>query len=179
MKSHGFRITRKPRSLWGMGTGVRRGMRFIPRYYNTVKPFMRPAVCSPGMVDCKERKQQVHFHECLECGNFRVWHAKDDGLKRCYHEFKDLESRGFYDGTWDDHPENFDPETFESIQEQKRLNERLNREMELERAELDERAEELANDRSPEDYYGYEFYESDEEDDHEEDEPHDYDEEEW
>lgn len=127
--------------------------------------------CHPGYVDCPERETKVHFRECLECENFKVWHEKDQGLKRCWHEYKDLESRGRYDGTWDDHPENFDPETFTRLQEKKHINEEVNREMELERAELDRKAEELLQD--PTYYYGDlwkmdEGEEEDEDDDEEE-----------
>ncbi len=105
----------------------------------------RPSVvCNPGKVDCPEQKKEVRFTECMECEKFKVWHEKDGDVKRCWYEYKDLKSRGFYDGTWDDHPENFDPDTFAQIQERKRLNREVNRELESERFELREKAEELA-----------------------------------
>lgn len=122
----------------------------------------RPSiVCQPGYVDCPELKKKVHFTECLECDKFQVWHEKDGEMKRCYHEFKDLESRGFYDGTWDDHPENFDPDTFAEIQERKCLNEEVNRELEQEFAEYESKAEELKED--PSYYYGDHWMEDGEE----------------
>ncbi len=160
---------------WRDGGGFR-GMGFLQKYYTS--RYRPPKACSAGMVDCSERKEKVHFIGCLKCERFQVWNANDGDFKRCYHEFRDLSSRGFYDGTWDNHPENFDPESFERIQEQKRRNEEINREMELERAELEKKAE-LAKERSPYDYYGYEYYESDEDDDSEEDGPYDYDEVGW
>lgn len=94
-------------------------------------------------VDCPESGCEVCFSDCLRCTNFQQWHEKDDGLRRCYHEYLDLDSRGYYDGTWDDHPENFDPETFERIQERKQRNEAFFQEMESEREKLDKMAEEL------------------------------------
>jgi len=143
---------------------------FLNKYY-TGK--YRPAVvCHTGEVDCPERKQKVHFSECLECEKFRVWHSLDGGLKRCFYEYKDLKSRGFYDGTWDDHPENFDPETFASIQERKRLNEEVNRELEQEFAEFESKTEELAE--YPSYYYGDFWMEEDAEDQSEEDDEEDY-----
>lgn len=119
------------------------------KYTGTSRPSI---VCDPGMVDCPERKEKVHSRDCVECEKFQVWHEKDEDFKRCFHEFKDLESRGHYDGTWNDHPENFDPETFRRIQEEKRLNEEVNREMELERQELRSQAEELMK-KIPDDYF--------------------------
>ena len=96
------------------------------------------------LVDCAECGCQVCLSTCLECPQYQVWEEKDDKLRRCYHEYIDLESRGYYDGTWDDHPENFsDPDDFERIQERKKRNEEINREMELEREELERMAEEL------------------------------------
>lgn len=103
----------------------------------------RPArVCNPGTRECPELGKEVYIFECLECEKYAIWHEKDE-FRMCYYEFKELESRGRYDGTWDDHPENFDPETFERIREEKRRNEEINRELDLERAELEKRAEEL------------------------------------
>ena len=103
----------------------------------------RPAkVCTPPVRDCPDLGREAYVFECLECEKYKVWHEKD-GFKRCYYEFKELETRGFYDGSWDSHPENFDPETFERIREQQRRNEQINREFEIERDELGKRAEEL------------------------------------
>lgn len=121
--------------------GGYRGLGFLyKRYIGRYRPAW---ICHPGYVDCPEQGGKVHFRECVQCEKFQVWDEKDQALKRCWHEFKDLKSRGFYDGTWDDHPENFDPDTFARIQERKRINEEANREFELERAELARRAEEL------------------------------------
>jgi hypothetical protein len=109
---------------------------------------IRPAACQVQTIDCPERKEQVRFTDCLECEKFQVWHEKDGTLKRCHHEYLDLKKRGYYDGTWDDHPENFLPDEFARLQERKRLNEELNREFESERSELKRRAEEIAEDPS-------------------------------
>lgn len=94
-------------------------------------------------VDCPERGAKVWFDECVRCEKFALWHSKDE-IQRCWHEFKALEARGYYDGTWQDHPENYDPETFAQLREEKRNRERVLREMEAERAELARLAEELA-----------------------------------
>jgi hypothetical protein len=98
--------------------------------------------CYTRPVDCPELGTQVHFSTCLRCDRHQIWDPKDE-IKRCWYEYKDLKSRGYYDGTWDDHPENFDPETFQKIQEEKRLNEEILRKMEAERPELERMAEEL------------------------------------
>lgn len=103
--------------------------------------------CYTRPVDCPELGEQVSFVTCLRCDKHRIWDPKDE-IKRCYWEYKDLKSRGFYDGTWDDHPENFDSETFQRIQEQKRLYQSINQEMEQERTELQSRAEELQKEDS-------------------------------
>ena len=103
----------------------------------------RPArVCAPPTRECPELGREAFVFECLECEKYSVWHEKD-GFRRCYYEFRELESRGFYDGTWDDHPENFDPETFARIQERKRRNEEINRELETEWEALERKAKEL------------------------------------
>lgn len=135
----------------------------------------RPAaVCQPCPIDCPERKEQVHFVDCLECEKFQVWHSMDGDMKSCWYEFKDLKSRGHYDGTWDDHPENFDPETFAEIQERKRLNAEVNRELESEFAEFKSRAEELAVDSRTSNYYEY-YWEDENDEDSEEGEKLDQD----
>ena len=104
----------------------------------------RPArVCTPPARECPELGREAFVFECLECEKYAIWHEKDE-YRTCYYEFKELESRGHYDGTWDDHPENFDPETFARIQEQKRWNEQVNMELETEWQDLERRAEELA-----------------------------------
>ena len=105
--------------------------------------FVPAAACHTRKIDCPERKEEVDFLDCLECGKFKVWHPLDGELKRCWHEFKDLEERGAYDGTWDEHPENFDPETFARLQERKRLNEEINRELESEMALLERKDEDV------------------------------------
>jgi hypothetical protein len=98
----------------------------------------------PGIVDCPEAGAAISFESCLRCPRFRVWSAQDDGFRRCWHEYKALEERGYYDGTWDDHPENFDPETFERIQETKRLDEEFASDFEREKLEMAHQAEALA-----------------------------------
>jgi hypothetical protein len=140
---------------------------YMPNYWRNFIP-------DPGEVDCPEKDERVHFSKCVQCEKFQLWHEQDDGLRRCYHQYLDLKSRGHYDGTWDDHPENFDPETFARIQEQKRRNEEIRREMELERKELEKLSEEMEKEGNPvyeyfqkkygEDYHGEE-YDDDESDD--------------
>lgn len=97
----------------------------------------------PGSADCPEAGETISFENCLHCPKFRVWSPQDEGFRRCWHEFRDLESRGHYDGTWQDHPENYDPETFARIQESKRLNEEFAADFEREKAEMARLAEEL------------------------------------
>jgi hypothetical protein len=131
-------------------------------------------------VDCPESGCEVCFSDCLRCESYQVWHDKDDGLRRCYHEYIDLESRGHYDGTWDDHPENFDdPDDFERIQERKQRNEEINRKMELEREELKRMAEEFEKgeeemrrsiDSDYDEYLKGEYGEYEDERDHEDEE---------
>jgi len=95
-------------------------------------------------VDCPERGAKVWFDECVRCDKFALWH-KNDGIRRCWHEFKALEARGFYDEEkWLSFLEKADPETFAELQEEKRNRERVLREMEAEKAELARLAEELA-----------------------------------
>ena len=101
------------------------------------------AIVGPPVL-CQEQGREVPYIDCLKCERFAVWHAKDESFRRCWHKFKDLESRGYYDDTWDDHPENFDPETFARLQEEKRHREDVLREMEADKAELARLAEELA-----------------------------------
>lgn len=97
----------------------------------------------------------------------------DGDMKICWYEYKDLKSRGHYDGTWNDHPENFDPETFAEIQERKRLNAEVNRELESEFAGHESKAKELAED--PSYYYGdYWKFEEEDEDQTEDDDEEDY-----
>lgn len=124
-------------------------------------------------VDCPESGCEVCFSDCLRCENFQQWDERDE-LRRCYHKYMDLESRGYYDGTWDDHPENFDPETFERIQERKQRNEDFEREMELERKdeEFERRAEEIERkaDAEYEEYLKDKYGEYEDERDHEEEE---------
>jgi len=108
-------------------------------------------VCTPPARDCPDLGREAYVFECLECGKYKVWHERD-GFKRCYYEFKELESKGFYDGTWDSHPENFLREDFERLQEQRRTNEQVNREFEIERPGLEKRAEEL-EEKFPESYF--------------------------
>jgi len=105
-------------------------------------PRFRGRLPSPP-VFCPAQRKEIAFAFCLECPEFRVWSAQDGDFRRCRHEFLSLAARGFYDGTWDDHPENFDAETFEQLQEEKRIRERVLAEMEAEREQLERMAEEL------------------------------------
>jgi hypothetical protein len=94
-------------------------------------------------VFCPEAGREIAFAFCLECPEFRVWSAQDGDFGRCRHEYLSLQARGYYDGTWDDHPENFDPETFERIQERKRLNEEFARDFDQEKVKMMELARAL------------------------------------
>lgn len=111
--------------------------RFSNRFSRGSKP---PPYTKP--VDCPESGCQVCFSTCVQCSKFQEWHEKDDGMKRCYHEYKDLESRGHYDGTWEDHPENYTHEEWQQYLEEKQLNEEINREMEKESVEMEKLAKE-------------------------------------
>jgi hypothetical protein len=99
----------------------------------------------PGSADCPEAGKTISFENCLACPKYAVWSPQDE-IRRCWNEFKDLEARGYYDGNWEDHPENYDPETFERIQETKRLNEEFAADFEREKAEMARLAEKLARD---------------------------------
>ncbi len=96
----------------------------------------------PGSADCPEAGATISFENCLRCPKYAVWSPLDQ-IRRCWHEFKDLESRGYYDGMWEDHPENYDPETFERIQETKRLNAEFAADFERDKAEMARLAEEF------------------------------------
>jgi len=105
---------------------------------------------------CPEAGKEIAFINCLTCAKFAVWNAQDGDLKRCFYEFKNLASRGYYDGTWDDHPENFDSETFAEIQARKKLNAEFAADFEREKRELARLADELARnsyDDSFDDFY--------------------------
>jgi len=114
------------RSPFNVGLGARR------RFY-------------PGSADCPEAGETISFENCLRCPKYAVWNAQDE-IRRCWHEFKDLEARGYYDNTWDSHIENFknEPEVFEEIQARKRLNEEFAADFEREKAEMARLAEKLA-----------------------------------
>jgi len=97
-------------------------------------------------VFCQAQGKEIAFAFCLECPGFRVWNAKDGDFRRCRHEYLALEAKGYYDGTWDQHPENFDPETFAEIKERKRANEQFARDFEREKTEMERQAEALEQD---------------------------------
>jgi len=133
----------------------------------------------PGSVDCPEAGETISFAACLSCPKYAEWHAQDDGLKRCWFEFKDLASRGYYDGTWDEHPENFDAKTFAEIQEQKRLNEEVRGQMEAEKPELERMARELEGKFPPSFFSEYYGLDDEEDDDEEKDDRADEDEDDY
>ena len=110
----------------------------------------------PGSAECPEAGKTISFENCLSCPKYALWNAQDE-IRRCWHEFKDLESRGYYDGTWDDHPENFanEPEVFEEIQARKRLNEEFAVNFEREKPELERMAKDLAANSRLSDTYEY------------------------
>lgn len=101
----------------------------------------------PGSADCPEAGETINFENCLRCARFAVWSEKDGDFRRCWYEFKDLESRGYYDEEkWLSHLETTDPETFERIQEEKRVNAEFAADFEREKAEMARLAEKLARD---------------------------------
>jgi|GEM_PF-6221786 len=125
--------------------------------YNSRGGFRRyPGIAMPRLrfggrlpsppVFCPEAGREISFALCLECPGFRVWNAKDGDFSRCRHEYLALEAKGYYDGTWDQHPENFDPETFAEIQERKRVNEQFAQDFEREKAGMERQAEALEQD---------------------------------
>jgi hypothetical protein len=96
-------------------------------------------------VHCPEAGHEIAFAHCLGCERFAVWNAQDE-IRRCWHEYKDLEARGYYDGTWDEHPENFDAQTFAGIQERKKINAEFAGDFELDKAKMAELARALEDD---------------------------------
>ena len=116
------------------------GFRRVP-YVQMPRLRFRGRLPSPP-VFCPDVDKEIAFAVCLECPKFRVWNAQDE-IRRCWHEYKDLEARGYYDGTWDEHPENFDAQTFAEIQERKRVNEEFARDFELDKAKMAELAKAL------------------------------------
>jgi hypothetical protein len=99
----------------------------------------------PGIVDCPEAGATISFENCLRCPKYAVWNVQDGEFKRCWHEYKALEERGYYDEEkWMSHLETTDPETFERIQEEKRINAEFAADFEREKAEMARLAEELA-----------------------------------
>jgi len=138
------------------------GIRRVPSLQMPRPLFRGRLPCPP--VFCPEAEREIAFTYCLKCPKFRVWNAQDGDYKRCWHEFKDLESRGHYDGTWEDHPENFDPETFARIQEEKRSNEQFALDLERERAEMERLAKALEDEEEEEDVRPGAWNESDEDD---------------
>jgi hypothetical protein len=120
----------------------------------------------PGSADCPEAGRTISFQNCLHCPKFGVWSPQDGDFRRCWHEYKDLGARGHYDGTWQDHPENYDPETFARIQERKRLNEEFAADFEREKAEMARLAEELEKKLPPSFFYeDFDLEDGDEDDD--------------
>lgn len=123
--------------------------------------------------DCPECGGQVCFTECVRCKNFQVWHEDDDGMRRCYHEYMDLESRGYYDGTWNDQPGQYTYEEWKQYQEELRRNEVIDSgEMEREWAEFEREAEdqEEEGDSDYDEYLKGEYGEYEDEGDHEDEE---------
>jgi hypothetical protein len=72
-------------------------------------------------VDCPESGCQVGFRTCCECNQFQVWHEKDDGMKRCYHEYKKMKDKGEYENMVTAPPSEEDQENFDKTVEKERL----------------------------------------------------------
>lgn len=127
------------------------GLGFLHKKYMGSR---RPGITRP--VDCPERKEQVSFSECVICPKFQVWHEKDGNMKRCWYEYKDLKSKGWYE-PGDEYLKHTDFEAWQKVQEEKREVEEVNHEMEAEKADLESRAEELEKKFPPSyfnEYYG-------------------------
>lgn len=78
----------------------------------------------PVPVHCQELDEEVDLRDCFKCDLYGRWAEEyGDTLELCRHEFEDRQSRGYYDGTWDEHPENFEPGEWENLQERKKLSE--------------------------------------------------------
>jgi len=133
------------------------------------RPRYRGRVITGPPTYCAEAGEEIAFIDCLTCSKFAVWKPQDGDLKRCFYEFKNLASRGYYDGTWDDHPENFDPETFAEIQARKKLNAEFEADFEREKRELACLADELEK-RSYDDRFDDFCWLNDDYEDEEEDE---------
>jgi hypothetical protein len=123
------------------------GFRRVP-YVQIPRLRFRGRLPSPP-VFCPEAGREIAFAVCLECPKFRVWNAQDGDFKRCWTSFKALEARGYYDGTWDDHPENFDPQSFAEIQERKKINAEFAEDFERDKAEMAELAKALGKEFPP------------------------------
>lgn len=93
-------------------------------------------------VYCPELNEEIPWTRCLSCENYQVWNQKD-GVRICRYEYEDLKSRGYYDGTWDEHPENFDPEEWERLQEERENAERVRRELEEDWERLESKREKM------------------------------------
>lgn len=156
-----MRITRSP--IYNHLGGLKRFVTTqLPR------PRYRGRVIAGPPTYCAEAGKEIAFINCLTCEKYAVWNAQDGELKRCWKKFKDLESRGYYDGTYDSHPENFDPETFAEIQARKKLNAEFLADFEREKPELAGMAEELEKKFPPSfysEYYGLDDEGEDEEED--------------
>jgi len=123
------------------------GFRRVP-YVQIPRPLFRGRLPSPS-VFCSEAGREIAFAFCLECERFAVWNAKDGDFKQCWHEFKSLEARGYFDNTWDTHSENFDAQTFTEIQERKKINAEFAEDFERDKAEMAERAKALEKEFPP------------------------------
>lgn len=133
-----MRIWRDP--LYNRRGGFRRVPGTPVVSYRSLGRFASPPVF------CPEAGGEIAFALCFECPDFGVWSAQDGELRRCRHEYLALAAKGYYDGTWDEHPENFDAETFAEIQERKRINERFMQDFERESQEMERLAEALEQD---------------------------------
>lgn len=133
-------------------------------------------------VDCPESGCEVCLSTCLKCENYNHWHEQDE-VRRCYHEFLDLESRGYYDGTWNDQPGQYTYEEWVQYQEELRRDDLIDSEMEREWAEFERedeeferRAEEMERkaDSDYDEYLKGEYGDHEEEEDDYDDEQNDH-----
>ena len=86
-----------------------------------------------GVVDCPQAGEAVLRVDCLGCSSYGVWHTGDN--ERCKYEYEDMKNRGLFakdQDEWLEHLHNADPDTWRDLIEEKRNNERVRSEIEME-----------------------------------------------
>jgi len=119
---------------------------------------------------CPDLQKTISRAGCLDCDKFQIWHERDE-TKRCWHEFQDLKSRGYYDGTWDFHPENFEPDEWEELERQREINEESRRKSEEDWQRLEQKRQKIREMLEKIDNGVYSDVEGDEEEEDDEETP--------